>query len=217
MLTAASGSPSPTYAPAMNGLSSGMFEKTTSLAQPKPLSRRRGLRRCRRIVRPISATASMLMPARRDATLTDAHTRSVSDRTCGQAADDDGVGRRNALLDEGREAAHEVHAAGGGGLVQRPRDRQGRRLAVTRHQVRRRRNRQPLVRDGDAVLAADAVADLDEARRAAGDLLAQFAADLVHARGRRSRRRSGPASRSARRGARRGASGWSRGFRRSAA
>ena len=83
MLMAASASPSPWYAPAMNGLSSGIFEKTTILAQPKP---RCGAvaRAISRMISPILRTASMLMPALWLATLTEAQTRCVADRTRGR-------------------------------------------------------------------------------------------------------------------------------------
>ncbi|KAF5044974.1 hypothetical protein DSECCO2_486050 [anaerobic digester metagenome] len=72
-----SGSLMPWKAPAIKGLSSGALQSTTSLAQPMD---------CRSAVssavsltmRPMSATASMLMPALVEPTLTDVHSKSVS-------------------------------------------------------------------------------------------------------------------------------------------
>ena len=62
----------------MKGLSSGMLAKMTSLAQPKP--RRSAVARATsRSTCPIRWIASMLIPALREATLTDAHTVSVFD------------------------------------------------------------------------------------------------------------------------------------------
>ena len=62
----------------MKGLSSGMLAKITSLAQPKP---RRSAVAAAIFSRmwPIRWMASMLMPARREATLTEAQTRCVCD------------------------------------------------------------------------------------------------------------------------------------------
>lgn len=77
-----SGSPIPWKAPAMNGLSSGTLAKTTSFAQPMDC-RSRVRSAVSRITRPISATASMLMPAFVLATLTEEQTRSVSASACG--------------------------------------------------------------------------------------------------------------------------------------
>ena len=57
----------------MKGLSSTALEKTTSLAQPIG-----SMSAVWRMMRPISATASMLMPARVEATLTLEQTKSVS-------------------------------------------------------------------------------------------------------------------------------------------
>jgi hypothetical protein len=82
MFTAAPGSPAPTQAPAMKGLSSGILAKTTSLAAPKPCWAAVASAICR-TVRPISPTASMLIPAFLDATLTEAQTRVVRARTSG--------------------------------------------------------------------------------------------------------------------------------------
>ncbi len=72
----ASGSPAPWTAPAMKGLSSTMLAKTTSLAQPMQ-SRSAVFSAAALMVSAMTSTASMLMPARVVATLTEAHTRSV--------------------------------------------------------------------------------------------------------------------------------------------
>ena len=67
MLIVESPSPRPCVAPAMNGLSSGRFANTTSLAAAKPaLSASRWA--MSRIVRAMRLTASMLMPVRVEAT-----------------------------------------------------------------------------------------------------------------------------------------------------
>jgi hypothetical protein len=80
-----SGSPMPWNAPAMNGLSSTALQKTTSLAQPSP-SRAAVSCAVSQTMRPIWATASMLMPARVVPMFTDAHTRSVSLNATGMDA-----------------------------------------------------------------------------------------------------------------------------------
>ena len=60
----------------MKGLSSTALANTTTLAQPRP-SLSAVISAVFLIMRPISATASMLMPARVEPTLTEAQTRSV--------------------------------------------------------------------------------------------------------------------------------------------
>ena len=77
-----SGSPTPWKAPAMKGLSSTALAKTTSLAQPMP-SASAVRRAVSLMMRPISATASMLMPAFVVATLTLEQTSSVVLRASG--------------------------------------------------------------------------------------------------------------------------------------
>ena len=72
-----SGSPTPWNAPAMKGLSSTALAKTTTLAQPRP-SLSAVSSAVFLIIRPISATASMLIPAFVEPTLTLAQTRSVA-------------------------------------------------------------------------------------------------------------------------------------------
>ena len=67
----------------MKGTSCGMLAKTTSLAQPMP-SRVPVAWAVLRICLPMRATASMLMPAREEATLMDEHTRSVLARASGR-------------------------------------------------------------------------------------------------------------------------------------
>ena len=72
-----SGSPGPKNAPAMNGLSSGAFAKTTSFAHPKaPDSLVASA--VFLMTNPMSRTASMLIPVLVEATLTDEHTSSVA-------------------------------------------------------------------------------------------------------------------------------------------
>ena len=71
-----SGSPTPWKAPAMKGLSSTALAKITSLAQPKPPEA--AVRSAVFLMtRPISATASMLMPALVEPTFTEEQTKSV--------------------------------------------------------------------------------------------------------------------------------------------
>ena len=75
-LMTSSVSVTPWKAPAMNGLSSGALHSTTSLAQPRES---RSAVRCAvsLMIRPMSFTASMLIPVLVDPRLTDAQTRSV--------------------------------------------------------------------------------------------------------------------------------------------
>ena len=68
-----SGSPTPWNAPAMKGLSSTALQNTTSLAQPKPPRSAVRSAACL-MVRPMAATASMLMPARVEPTFTEEQT-----------------------------------------------------------------------------------------------------------------------------------------------
>ena len=78
-------SPTPWKAPAIKGLSSTALQKTTSLAQPKPP--RSAVRSAAALmVRPMRATASMLMPALVEPTFTEEHTRSVTARASGMAS-----------------------------------------------------------------------------------------------------------------------------------
>ena len=88
-----SGSPTPWNAPAIKGLSSTALQNTTSFAQPKPPQS--AVRSAAALtVRPMSATASMLMPALVEPTLTDEHTRSVTASASGMAA----MSRRSASV-----------------------------------------------------------------------------------------------------------------------
>ena len=73
-----SGSPTPWKAPAIKGLSSTALAKTTSFAQPMG-----SMSAVSRIMRPIRATASILMPERVEATFTLEQTRSVWVRAVG--------------------------------------------------------------------------------------------------------------------------------------
>ena len=69
-------SPTPCIAPATNGLSSGMLAKVTRRAQPIPPAAAVASA-VAFTTRPISSTASALMPARVVATFTDEQTRVV--------------------------------------------------------------------------------------------------------------------------------------------
>ena len=77
-----SASPTPWKAPAIKGLSSTALQNTTSLAQPRP-SRSAVAAAVSLTMRPIRATASILMPARVDPTLTEEQTSSVRARASG--------------------------------------------------------------------------------------------------------------------------------------
>ncbi len=76
-LITVSGSPGPTKAPAMKGLSSTALAKTTSLAQPRE-SLSRVSSAVWRMMWPISRTAFILIPARVEAMFTLEQIRSVS-------------------------------------------------------------------------------------------------------------------------------------------
>ena len=104
----------------MKGLSSGMLAKTQSLAQAKP-SCAAVSSAARLMVRPELEQASMLMPARVEATLTEAHTRSVVASASGMASISARSPAGHALLDQGREPADEVHVHLASGGVQRAR------------------------------------------------------------------------------------------------
>ena len=78
--TTQSGISTPWKAPAMNGLSPTELAKTTSLAAPSPFS----VARAEAVIAsPMARTASMLIPAREDPTLTDEQTTFVEDRASG--------------------------------------------------------------------------------------------------------------------------------------
>ena len=81
-LMMASASVTPWNAPAINGLSSGALQKTTSLAHPRE-SFSLVDSAVFSMISPISLTASILMPALVDPTLTELHTRSVSESAWG--------------------------------------------------------------------------------------------------------------------------------------
>ena len=99
-LTLTSGSPLPCRAPAMNGLSSGTLQKTTILAQPMQSCVGGHLRETASRTSAMRTTASMLMPARVEATLTErADALRGADRL-GDGLDEGGVAAREALLDE---------------------------------------------------------------------------------------------------------------------
>ena len=94
----------------MNGTSCGMLAKTTSLAQPMP-SRSAVRSAACWIVRPMSATASMLMPARRRGHVDRGADAPGPRERLGDRLDQRAVAAGEALLDEGGEAAEEVAAA----------------------------------------------------------------------------------------------------------
>ncbi len=101
---------------AMNGLSSTALQKTTSMAQPSPPTRR-SERRLSQTIGPSRATASMLMPARVVPTLTEAHTRSVVLRAWGIEASR-ARSRASSFMHKAEIAAEKVDALPGA-----PRDR----------------------------------------------------------------------------------------------
>ncbi len=79
-----SGSPTPWKAPAIKGLSSTALQKTTSLEQPSPPPL--AVRDASSLIAPPRlATASMLMPARVEPTLTEEQTYLVCASACGMA------------------------------------------------------------------------------------------------------------------------------------
>ena len=78
-----SGSPTPWYAPAMNGLSSGALTNTTNLAQPIASGVRAAVASS---IGPSRLTASRFSPACVEPTLRNAHTRSVPASTAGSAS-----------------------------------------------------------------------------------------------------------------------------------
>ena len=90
---AASPSPTPWNAPAMNGLSSTALANTTSLEQPRPpVGRVASV--VLTMISPISFTASMLMPARVEPMLTEEQTRVVSASASGMEL----IRRRSAFV-----------------------------------------------------------------------------------------------------------------------
>ena len=81
-LITASGSETPWKAPAINGLSSGALQSTTSLAQPKE-SRSFVISAVSLMISPISFTASMLIPVLVEPTFTELQIRSVQAKAFG--------------------------------------------------------------------------------------------------------------------------------------
>ena len=81
-LMMASASLTPWKAPAMNGLSSGALQRTTSLAQPSESCSLVMSAVCS-MMSPMRRTASMLIPVLVEPTLMDEHRRSVSAMACG--------------------------------------------------------------------------------------------------------------------------------------
>ena len=77
-----SASVTPWKAPAINGLSSGALQNTTSFAQPRE-SCSLDASAVSRTISPISFTASILIPVFVEPTLTELHTRSVTASACG--------------------------------------------------------------------------------------------------------------------------------------
>lgn len=107
----------------MKGLSSTALEKTNELwrslavtlgpssVRPGPLK-----------TRPISATASMLMPAFVEPTATENADEVSHSQAFGDGVDEDAVASVGAPFDQGREAADEVDADFFGCLVEGPGD-----------------------------------------------------------------------------------------------
>ena len=164
-----SASPLPCIAPAMKGLSSGALQKMTILAQP--------MESCSAVrlltassTSAMRSTASMLMPARVEATLTDEQTRCVLADGVGDRLDEGGVAAREALLDQRAEAAEEVDADLVGGRVQRVRHLEVGLRVVAADDVGDRRDRDAPVDDGHAVLLLQLGGDLDQLAGAAHDL-----------------------------------------------
>ena len=81
-LISQSGSPGPWKAPAIKGLSSGALQSTTNFAAAMQ-SRSAVRSEHSRTIRPIRATASMLMPALVEPTFTEAQIFPVTDRASG--------------------------------------------------------------------------------------------------------------------------------------
>ncbi len=158
-------------------------------------------------------TASMLMPARREATLTDAHTRSVCESTSGSESittASPGVMPlwTRAVKPPTKSTPHSAAAASS---VLATCTRGG--VAVTGQERGGGRDRQPLVDHRDAVLGPHAVADLDQPAGPRDDLLPQLAAEMSTF-GRGAIVEIQASVTVARRGARRAACGSWRGFRR---
>ena len=94
----------------MKGLSSTALQNTTSLAQPKPPRSAVRSAAALTVSAHQSLTASMLMPARVEPTLTEEHTSSVRGQRFGNGADELDIGLGHALLHQSRVAAEEVDA-----------------------------------------------------------------------------------------------------------
>ena len=94
----------------------------------------------------------------------------------------DRIAGRNALVNQGREAAHEVDAAFGRHGVERLGQLHGRAVAMPGQQGGGGRNRHPLVDHRYAVLGPHAIADLDQPAGARSDLLPHLAAEMIQIR-----------------------------------
>ena len=127
---------------------------------------------------PTRRTASMLIPARVVATLTDEHSRTVVASASGTESRKSLFGARHPFVHERRVTADEIHADDARRVVNRA--RASTRIVGRAPRVpaieRRGRNRDALVGDAQAELVADLVDGRHEPRRHAFDLLA-------HARG----------------------------------
>ena len=90
----------------------------------------------------------------------------------------------DALLYERGESADEVDPTVSPRLVERLRERERRRRVVPREERRGGRNRDSFVRNRNAVLSADFVADVDEVSSARDDLMIDLFAHLIDVWGR---------------------------------
>ena len=135
----------------MNGLSSTMFAKTTSFAQPMQ-SRSAVASAVALTVSAIRSTASMLVPARVVATFTEAHT-PLGDREClGYRVDEPAVAVTDALVHERRVAADEVDSDLGCCPVERESERRDLAAPARRRKLGDRSDRDAAVHDRYAVL-----------------------------------------------------------------
>ena len=174
-----SGSPMPWKAPAMKGLSSGAFAKTTSFAQPIPS-----------LCAVRAAVLLITSPIKRTAVHIDAGLRrgdvyrranlvgareSLRDRV-----DEAQVAGRRAFMDQGAEPPDKIHADGLGGRVQGPGDGYivgG--FAAFGHD-RNGGHRYSLVDHGNAIEVLDLVRHADEVLRARRDLLVDVFIEDAH-------------------------------------
>ena len=148
-------------APPMNGLSSTALANTTSLAQPSPSCSSVRLAVALMIC-PIHATASMLMPARVDATLTEEHTRSVQASASGMLE----MSRRSATVMPFCTSAENPADKVDPQRIRRAVERAGKHGVIRRvggrRDLRNRRDRHALVHDRDAIFGLNRLARAHE-------------------------------------------------------